>query len=274
MKISKISQATILFSVVWCVIFLTPVFADEIAQAGKDIAAKWGDAIVTLQVVIKTQMSMEGEEASKEEEKIEATGAIIDPSGLTVASLAAIDPSEMMSQLMSSREYGMKITSEIADLKIRLADGTEIPAKVVLRDKDLDLAFIRPTQKPTKTLTALDLTKQTKPALLDQILTLSRLGIVANRTLSVTIDRIQAIVEKPRTFYITCMDSASPKLGVPVFALDGNVVGFLVLRMLPTRAGGGMSFLMADYSVLGIMPMVLPASDILTAAKQAPESAQ
>ncbi|MDI6827441.1 MAG: serine protease [Armatimonadota bacterium] len=274
MKISKISQGAVLFCVMCSVLFLTPAFADEIAQAGKDITAKWGDAIVTLQIVIKTQMSMEGEEASKEEEKAEATGVIIDPSGLTVASLAAIDPAETMNQLMSSREYGMKITSEIVDIKIRLSDGTEIPAKIVLRDKDLDLAFIRPTQKPTKTLTALDLTKQTKPALLDQILTLSRLGMVANRTLCVTTDRIQAIVEKPRTFYITRMDSTSSKLGAPVFALDGNVVGFLVLRVLPTRAGGGMSFFMADYGDIGIMPMVLPASDILTAAKQAPESAQ
>ncbi len=29
-----------------------------------------------------------------------------------------------------------------------LADGTEVPAKVILRDKDLDMAFVRPIEKP------------------------------------------------------------------------------------------------------------------------------
>ena len=35
----------------------------------------------------------------------------------------------------------LKFESEISDVKIVLADGTEIPADVVLRDKDLDLAY-------------------------------------------------------------------------------------------------------------------------------------
>ncbi|MCL6519470.1 MAG: serine protease [Armatimonadetes bacterium] len=251
-----------------------PLAADEAAQAGKDIITKYGDAIVTLQLVVKTEMSMEGEEASKEENKAEATGVIIDPSGLTVASLSAVDPSEMMSKMMSSSEYNLKISSEVTDLKIRLADGTEIPAKIALRDKDLDLAFIRPIQKPTKPLNVLDLSKQAKPALLDQAIMLSRLGMIANRTIAASVERIQAIVEKPRTFYITGMSIGDLNLGGPVFALDGNVIGLLIMRILPTRAGGEMSFSLFSMNYMPIMPMILPASDILAAAKQVPESVQ
>ncbi|MDH7482745.1 MAG: serine protease [Armatimonadota bacterium] len=260
---------------VLCSLFSPAILAaDEAAQAGKDIIAKYGDAIVTLQLVVKTEMSMEGEEASKEENKAEATGVIIDPSGLTVASLSAVDPSEMMSKMMSSSEYNLKISSEVTDLKIRLADGTEIPAKIALRDKDLDLAFIRPIQKPTKPLNVLDLSKQAKPALLDQAIMLSRLGMIANRTIAASVERIQAIVEKPRTFYITGMSVGDLNLGGPVFALDGNVIGLLIMRILPQRAGGETSFSMFSMNDMPIMPMILPASDILAAAKQVPESVQ
>ena len=38
--------------------------------------------------------------------------------------------------------------TEVNDIKILLEDGAEVPAEIVLRDKDLDLAFIRPKAKP------------------------------------------------------------------------------------------------------------------------------
>src|SRR2546422_4160959 len=39
----------------------------------------------------------------------------------------------------------------------RSDDGTEIPAEIVLRDRDLDLAFIRPKTKPANPMPAVDL---------------------------------------------------------------------------------------------------------------------
>ena len=37
-----------------------------------------------------------------------------------------------------------------------LADGTELPAKVVIKDKDLNLALVAPVAKPAQPLVALD----------------------------------------------------------------------------------------------------------------------
>lgn len=251
---------------------ILPTRADELAQMGREVAAKYGDAVVTLQLVVKTQMSMEGEADEKEESKSEATAVVIDPSGLVVASLAATDPSEMMSRMMAGEDYGFKMTSEISELKIRLSDGTEIPAKVVLRDKDLDLAFIRPVNKPEKPLVAVDLAKQAKPALLDQVILLARLGTVASRSLAVTTDRVQSIVEKPRLFYVPGLNAMGSELGAPAFAADGSVIGILLLRTLPGRSpmGGGMM----GMGSMGVLPVILPASDVVTAAKQAPEKAE
>ena len=76
------------------------------------------------------------------------------PSGLTVVSLFTTDPTSPSRKMMGMdlEEMGFKIETEIKRADILAADGNEIPAEVVLRDKDLDLAFLRPKQKPEKPL--------------------------------------------------------------------------------------------------------------------------
>lgn len=244
-----------------------PAWGDEEAQAGRQIINKWQDTVVTVQLVIKTSMAFGGEEGSKRESKAEATGTVIDPSGLVVTSLSATSPEEVLGSMIPGQ---MDVSSEITDMKILLSDGKELPAKIVLRDRDLDLAFIRPTEKPTKPLTAIDLSKATKLALLDQTVTLYRLGTVASRAVAACFDRVQSIVEKPRTFYVPGLASMGASLGAPVFAMDTNVSGLLLLRTLPTGMSdeGGV---FSGMSGMGMMYIVLPAADILEAAKQAPK---
>ena len=127
-------------------------------------------------------------------------------SGLTVLSLGSLNPGAMMAKLMGSAgsngQPAVEITSEPTDVKIRLSNGRELPAKIVLRDEDLDLAFLRPTTKPDTPLVALDLTDAAKPALLDQVLVLSRLGRVGGWTAGAALYDVGAIIEKPRTFYV------------------------------------------------------------------------
>ena len=83
----------------------------------------------------------------------------------------------MGSMSSSGSKPSVEITTEPTDVKIRLSNSRELPAKIVLRDENMDLAFLRPTTKPRPPLVALDLTEApAKPALLDQVLVLSRLG--------------------------------------------------------------------------------------------------
>ena len=256
-----------------CSLPVPPAFSDAEAEAGRKTAAQWQDTVVTLQLVIKTSMSHGGEEGMKRESKSEATGAVIDPSGLIVTSLSVTSPTDVFSSMMSSdSESKLDFSSELVDIKILLPDGRELPAKIVLRDKDLDLAFIRPKQKPAKPLVAIDFTKATKPGLLDQAITLYRLGTVASRSLAACPDRIQAIVEKPRTFYIPGAASMAASLGAPVFAADSSPIGLLLLRTIQTKSAD-MSFF-SGLSGMGLTYIVLPAADILEAAKQAPQSAE
>ena len=258
-----------------CFLLSLPAFGDDVAQSGRQIAAKWQDAVVTVQLVIKSGMSYEGGEGQKRESKTEATGTVIDASGLTVISLAATNPSEFFEEMMASEdsEFKMNFSSEVTDVKILLPDGQELPANIVLRDKDFDLAFVRPKEKPAKTLAYVDFTKAVKPGLLDQTVTLYRLGTVASRSIAGCVDRIQSVVEKPRTYYVPGANSESASLGAPVFAIDGNPIGVLLVRTRRTGPSEESSWF-SGMSGMGLTYMVLPAADVLEAAKQAPETAE
>src|ERR1700722_12080429 len=69
-----------------------PAQADDAAKSGREILAKCQQAVVTVKLAIKQSVSMGGRD-QKSESKTETTGTVIDPSGLTVVSLATTDPS-------------------------------------------------------------------------------------------------------------------------------------------------------------------------------------
>ncbi|HRK35172.1 MAG TPA: hypothetical protein PLJ47_11310 [Candidatus Hydrogenedentes bacterium] len=246
-------------------------FADEIAEKGRAVLEKSKGSVVTVRIVVKQQFSMPQFGSSEEESKSEATGTVIDPSGLTVLSLNATDPTAMLEDMLSAggRE-GIEIKSTISDLQILQNDGTEIPAQIVLRDRDLDLAFLRPTEAPKEPLPALDLATAATPGVLDPIITLNRLGRVASREYSVSLERINAIVTRPRTFYVMGNDPTQTNLGSPAIALDGNPIGICVLRTVKSTGDSGMMGMFGGSSD-NMLPIIIPAADVLEVAKQAPQ---
>ena len=136
--------------------------AQDGRAAAREVAAKWQSAVVNVRVVLKMRMSMGGREMQASDDPVDTVGTVIDPSGLTVLSLGALNPGGMMTRLMGSAgggngEPNVDITTEPTDVKIRLADGREVPARIVLRDEDLDLVFLRPTKPLDKPLVAVDL---------------------------------------------------------------------------------------------------------------------
>jgi S1-C subfamily serine protease len=241
----------------------TPCPADELAEKGRDIFNKNQQAVVTVQVVLKVSVSGA---AKSSENRQEITGTVVDPSGLTVLALSACDPSEMLQRMMAEQASQAKLDVEVTDLKILLTDGTELPAEIVLRDKDLDLAFIRPKSKPASPMAAVDLSKSATVQLLDQVITLNRLNSAAGRAYAASVERISAVIQKPRTFYIPDSTMTSTTLGSPAFAIDGKVVGLVVMRAVNSKGTGNRNLRESMTSI------ILPAEDILKAAKQAPEA--
>ena len=269
-------KPTRFLSILLCCLFLVSssiVLSDENAVTGRTILEKHHDAVITVKLVIKQGVSYGGRDTNKRESKTETTGTVIDPSGLTVISLFATDPTSLYSNMVSGGDEDMqlKFESEVSDVKLVMPDGTEIAAKIILRDKDLDLAYVRPTDKPGKAFKFADLTKASKPQILDEVFVVNRLGKVANRTNSISIDRIEAIVSKPRTFYIPGQNGQGG-LGAPVFSANGQIIGVVLLRTIKSDGGSDIgSMLSSGLSGMGILPVILPAEVILEGAKQAPD---
>ncbi len=242
---------------------------DDVAAQARQVMDKWQQVVVTVRLVIQTKMAFGGTDAEVSENKSEATGVVIDPSGLTVVSLSETDPSELFKRFMGRYESepdAFKMDSKVTDLKLRLADGKEVPAKVVLRDKDLDLAFLRPQEKPAEPLAAVDLAQAAPVEVMDQVVVLSRLGAVGDWGIAVGVDRIGAVLHKPRTMYVPWSSGLMGGLGAPVFSLEGRIIGVVVMRASP---GAGGFTIMTGLDDLGILPVLLPAADILEVAKQA-----
>jgi hypothetical protein len=245
--------------------------AQENRAAARDLVKRWQDAIVNVRVVVKMRMSMGGREMQSNDDTIEAVGTVIDPGGLTVVSLSSINPGPMMTKLISSSSGGgqsVDIASEPTDLKIRLADGRELPSTIALRDEDLNLAFIRPINPPAKPLVAVNLSDAGQPALLDQVVVFGRLGRVGGWAPSAALRDIGGIVSKPRTFFVLAGESAG--IGTPAFLLNGKIVGILTVRQITNDRPSAFAA-MSGPEGLGLLSVILPADDVLEIAKQATE---
>ena len=78
------------------------------------------------------------------------------------------------------------------------------------------------------------------------------------RAPAVSIGRIEAIVEKPRTFYLLGESMWAYSLGAPVFSLDGKLVGILFLRTAKSQADPMSGFMFSNLNQMGMMPAILP----------------
>lgn len=250
------------------------VNAAELAQAGRDIVAKWQNTVLPIEIVTKMHMPGGGDAT---ESKSEIIGTLIDPTGLIVTSLSSTDPMasliDSMANMMGSAGDAARPQSEITSVNILFPEGKAVPAQIVLRDKDLDLAFIRTLKPLEQPVSALDLTQAGDPGLLDEVLLMSRLGTMFSRSIAMSHADIKAVVEKPRKYFV--LDSANQDTGIPAFLPDGRFIGLVVQRTPPKGAASPndmMSVLSGLFSGKGMaagLQIILPASTIATIAKQA-----
>jgi hypothetical protein len=231
--------------------------AGEFAEKGREVLARNEHAVLTLQVVMK----ISGPGGRSSESRQEITGTVVDPSGLIVVALSACDPAEMYRRI--SDDY--KIDVEVSDIKILLDDGSEVPGEIVLRDKDFDLAFVRPKVKPATRMAAVDLTRSGTAQVLDDVITLTRLNKAASRAYAASVEHIAAVIQKPRTFYVPDSSMSTTALGSPAFLPDGRILGIFVMRAINAAGSDSPNYRQNMTSI------ILPAGDVLQAAKQAPE---
>lgn len=257
MRINR--NINLLLAAMLAVASVTAVRADETAEKARAVFSKHGKCVVTVQLTQKISATMQGRSGTPRENRLEISGTVVDPSGLTVVALSACDPSEILARVGNE----VKIETELSDIKILQEDNSEIAAEIVLRDKDLDLAFIRPKAKLASPVAAVELSKSSPAQVLDEVVTLNRLNRASGRAYSASLERISAVVQKPRTFYIPDSRMTGTTEGSPVFALDGNIVGLVVLRAVNSTGSSQRD---------NMTSIILPADEVLKGAKQAPDA--
>ena len=220
----------------------------------RDLVAKRGDAVVFVLGTTKLRVNQGGKDLPTADQRIQSLVTMLDSSGLGVMSLTALDPSELMSAQLSrgrAAAAAINVTSEPSNLRYRMPDGREVPVRVVLRDKELDLAFLRPIEKLASPAAAVD-AAVARPSPIDLVVILQRLPELSGWQATALFSSVQVVVEKPRTFYVL----TSGVIGSPVFDLRGRFLG-VVLR------------LKNETDAANAPPIVLPAADIREVAKQA-----
>jgi S1-C subfamily serine protease len=239
----------------------------DVRAGARRALARYGPAVVTVRVVIKRRFISQGRERGSVDSQLELAGTTLTPGGLTVVSDATTNPSA----LTPAGDSETRLDTETTDVKLLLRDGRELPARFVLRDKDLDLAFLVPDEAGLA-LPYLDLAAEPGPVPepLDEIVYIFPLSRSLGREPGVAVDRVRGVTRKPRTFLASDLVVGMQTLGCPVFDAAGRPVGLSVMRRAARTpsAGGGFRDVFDAFT-----PVVLTADDVQTVARQALEQA-
>jgi S1-C subfamily serine protease len=230
------------------------------AAAAKKICDQYQNAVIWISAVAKISLTSSSPQARNipdREQKFEALGTVIDASGLLVTALSNIDPSGQVSGRTINTPQGsvtIDASAILKEVKMTLPDGTEIPADVVMKDADLDLAFLRPKADAKEAkdakFTVVNLKDSGTAGLADQVVSLARADEVLNRQPQVGRGQIITVTKRPRQFLR--VNNAAP--GAPSFTMDGKLLGIGVNRSTKERSP---------------ITVVLPAADVLEIAEQA-----
>jgi S1-C subfamily serine protease len=240
---------------------------DPWTVAARKIHKDYQDAVLWVSAVAKINFSAEGGKelpgnVPEQETKMETLGTLIDSRGLILTSLSQIDPARQV----SGREFRIggnmvkiEAVATLKEVKVTMPDGTDIPAEIVMKDSDLDLAFIRiklaSKEAQGITFKAVNLEEGARGEIAEDVVTLARMDEVLNRTATVSRGQITALTRKPREFFRV----NNAMQGCPTFLTNGRLLGIAVSRSARNNKSS--------------QTVVMPAAELLEIARQAPAAA-
>lgn len=207
-------------------------------------------SVLGVKGVLTVNVTMNGQPGGSQEKTLWSNGVVVSD-GLVAVAYRTIKPNLAAG---GGVQPGIKLESELSEIKLVDASGEEYDAKLVLHDEDLGLAFvaINPEGDNAKDFkaAAIDLSKDVKIKHLDELVALSRMPEKMRSVGRVTTGQVSAIVERPRTLYLV----QNVAMSNPVFTSTGEFVGLTVALKNS-----------------GAMPVVIPAKYIRKVIGQAKE---
>lgn len=218
----------------------------DVAESYRTLLEERSGSIVTIKAVLRSEFSMMGD-TQDEESRTEVSGVILDDSGLVLASNSAFSAARIM-QMMGMTMPGFSIEITPVDLKIVFdGDEKEYEAFIVASDTDLDLAFLQIIDLEGRAVKPIDFDESANVEVGDQLIAVNRMGRGFDYAPHIESARVGGTIRRPRRAWI--VDGSVSGLGLPVFTVDGRVVG-----VLSTIASGMVGE--EDGGMMGMMGMI------------------
>ena len=235
-------------------VILIHASAQKHENVWRELLNKHANCVTWVSVTVKLEISAGGRSLPPQEQKLEALGTIIADDGLTVLSLTKVDPTADILSRLRSRSGSVNVN--YTEVNLLMQDGTEVPAKLLLKDSDLDLAYVLPIKERKEEYKGVNFEKVPQiiknfktPSILDEVISMGKLRQTLYRQSTLRRGWVNAVIEKPRKYYV--IENTSP--GTPVFDRQGNWLGVVVFKMVGSRPSE---------------IVTLPAADVLEIAEQ------
>jgi S1-C subfamily serine protease len=249
---NRLRLAAVALTAVSLVLSATRAATEAEAAAGRALVKRYADAIVGVEMVVMLKVK-QGDREGTNERRVDVNGTVISPDGLTVTSLAAVDPQSAFEALRAAGQRVELVGADFKEVKLRLADGTEVPARFVLKDSDLDLAFMAPDTSADATkreFPFVDLNQSTTAEIYGTYYYVARAPKTLQRIPLSRLTTVLGVIEKPRRYYLM----TDLGIGTPIFDAQGKTLGVALQYFANSRPAA---------------VAVLPAGDIAEMAKQA-----
>ena len=218
--------------------------ADKSGMSGiAGLLDKAAPSIVTVKVVIKTEISMMGR-AENDESRSELQGVLVDDAGMVMISNAEISADRLKDALTTGNPMMANVDLTMTPTDFQVIFGNEeeeYDAFLVAKDTKLDLAFLQVVGVTDRTLTAISFAEGAKPAVGDTVVAIGRLKKGYDYAPFAATARVSGAIRKPRKAWI--IDGNLASYGLPVFSSSGDVIGVLItLAPTTTDDSGGSGF--------------------------------
>ncbi|MFC1705358.1 hypothetical protein ACFL59_00870 [Planctomycetota bacterium] len=240
-------------------------------------------SIVTVKVVLKTEIAMMGQ-VQDQESRLELQGVVVDPKGLIMLSNAPISGERMM-EMMGGMGGGMQFDIKVTPVEFKVVverEEEEYEAFLAAKDTKLDLAFIQVEGLGERALQAVVFGKRVKPAIGERVFSVTRMKKGYDYAPYFESSRIGGAITKPRKAWI--LDGGLSGFGLPVLARSGDTIGVLTTISSgvkddsgaggPLGVGGLMRMLSGGGTAAAVGGFVLPGSVVKAVIAQAMKQAE
>jgi hypothetical protein len=213
---------------------------DPVAASARELLERYKSSLVVVTVEGRLSTTTDGDPLPDQQQQRRTLGVTIRPTGLIVISNSAVDPAVGLSG-QKARLDEKVVTIQTAKttfekVEISYGDSTVLPATVIGQDVDADVAFVLPdeaaVQKLGKAFDFVDLSNAALSEPADEVVGLSRSSSAYAYMPTVIVGRVTGVYNGDRRYFVTTAGTAQ---GIPVFGIDGKVVGITLERIIENK---------------------------------------